>query len=642
MTKAATNYYILIPAWGKRYVARALDYCLSSLMSPGNAGALLADDRVTFVFLTEHGSEDFYSQHRLLQNLPPGVAVKFVWIDDLIIPPSYGVTLTLAYARAIMQVQDLDPAPIFVFANADFVFSDGALAYIGRIMNTGADGIACPSVRCVEDHVLARIDACREPDGSLDLSAEFLIEQVYDYPHMTDLAATLNNRCLHHTDLNHLYIGDWETELVGFWYLRFMLAIRPVRKLDRVHCFCDYSFMAQMVPADRIDYPEDARDVFLLELSDANQEQAYVFLGTEKPPEIAARVQRFTTAFHRECARHPYFLERNPLPDRRAALGAEAQSAAHAIESRFTIPPHDWRNHPYWHGARLHLRIQGYRLPAEMIDASQSEFGSYPSYLRNRLVEAARSLQYNLRVLKSGIALVLLKPLAKLVFVNFFLRPLPLLRDLRATLREGDVLVLSSFKLAEYLCAFSDGDAVLVNSNYEMQALLKSRQGDILKVVFLGDINHFFDFRTTVAQRFAAKIDVIREVVIVPNHISNRQMEMLLDGTMKAELTRNVSISPGGDHLVKAEAILQIFNRVGGFSLVSRICALLTFMLETMLVEPVGRLRRMGRPRLWNIMMTRPRAHVPVGRDGDAGTQCHAQQTLPHKEPSSTRIAGRQ
>ena len=460
---------------------------------------------------------------------------------------------------------------------------------------------------------------------------------------MTDLAATLNNRYLHHTDPNHLYVGDWETELVGFWYLRFMLAIRPVRKLDRVRCFCDYSFMAQMVPAERIDYPEDARDIFLLELSDANQEHAYVAFGEEGPPEIAARVQRFATAFHRECARHPYFLERNPLPDRRATLRSEAQNAAHAIESRFTLPPHDWRNHPYWRGARLHLRFQGYRMPEEMVDASQSEFRSYPSYLGNRLVEVARLLYGNFRVLRSGIALALLKPLAKFVFVNIFLRPLPLLRDLRATLREGDILVLSSFKLAEYLCAFSDGNAVLVNSNYEMQALLSSRQGDISKVIFIGDINHFFDFQTTVAQRFAANIDVLREVVIVPNHISNQQLKMLLDGTMKAELTRNVSFSPGGDHLVKAEAILQIFNRVNGFSPASRVGALLTFVLETIFVEPIQRLRRrLGRPRLWNIMMTRPRVHAPAGLDAEAGAHCHARQALSHESPNPVRIAGRQ
>ncbi len=529
-----------------------------------------------------------------------------------------------------------------MFANADFVFSNGALAYIRDAMNSGADGIACPSVRCVEDDVLARIDARREPDGSLDLSAEFLIEQVYDYPHMTDLAESLNSRYLHHTDPNHIYVGDWETERVGFWYLRFMLAIRPVRKLDRVRCFCDYSFMAQMVPAERIAYPEDARDVFLLEPSDADQEQGYVAFGMEGPPEIATRVQRFTTAFHRECARHPYFLERNPLPDRRAMLRIEAQNAAHAIESRFTIPPYDWRDHPYWHGAMLHLRFQGHRMPEDLVDAGQSEFQGYPSYLSNRLVEAARSLRRSLRVLKSSIVLVLFRPLAKFVFVNFFLRPLPVLRDLRATLREDGVLVVSSLKLAEYLCAFGGGNAVLIKSNYEMQALLSNRQGDILKVIFLGDINHFLDFQTTVAQRFASSIDVRKEVVILPNHISNRQLDLLLDGTRKAELTRDVSISPGGDHLVKAEATLQIFNRLGGFSMVSRIGALLAFVLETILVEPILRLRRrLGHARLWNIMMTQPKFGVLVELDVEAGAQCDTRQMLPSKDPDAARLAGR-
>src|SRR3546814_11252155 len=84
--------------------------------------------------------------------------------------------------------------------------------------------------------------------------------------------------------------------------------------------------------------------------------------------------------------------------------------------------------------------------------------------------------------------------------------------------------------------------------------------------MFFGDVNQFFGFRTTIAHRLAANVDVLREVVIVPNHITNRQTEMLPDGTMKAELTRDARFTPTGDHIVKADVTLQIVNQLGGVS----------------------------------------------------------------------------
>lgn len=600
MNDIRLNYYILIPAWGERYVARALDYCLASLLSKNNIPAVVANDRVTVLFLIRESSRRFFENNPVYCAAQRLAAIEFLSIDDLVIPQAYGVTLTLAYARAILRFQEVTPTPVFLFANADFVYSDGALAYIGQKVCSGFDGIACPSVRCVEDKVLGRLDTQRKADGALDLSCAFLIRQVYDFPHMTDLASTLGTGLLFHTNPNHFYIGDRKERLLGFWYLRLPLAIRPVIKFDRVHCFCDYSFMVQMVPEERIYRPTDGHEIFILELSDADQESNHVRFGQVPLAETVRRLQDFTTVHHRENGRFPYLIDVEPSEEGRTGLMRAFRETQAQIESLYTASPYDWRDHPYWRSALLYLKSQGN-------PAIESLFES------RTLVENAPSEAqvWTLRVrlffmLFMHTARHVFRSVARYMFHTFFSAYVPCMAEIRKMLEGTKVILVSDLIVAEYISSFYGQNISILRNVTEFRGCVSDLNRESQSLLFIGQVGSYLEIcRILEAQpRTSAKIALA--LVVIPSDITNRQAHQLIERQTNESRTQDSVFVPGGDVFLKAELLLHIWNRKSGFSLVTRVSLVCIFVLGRLVENLSGRLRRGRRtPDHWTIMRLR-------------------------------------
>jgi len=476
------QYRILIPAWGKKYVNRALDYCLSSLMSPGNIPTLKEKGEVYIVFLTQKESKIHYENNGVFKSIPDWIRIEFIWIDDIIILENYGVTLTCAYARAIIQAQKIDNTnPIFIFANADFVFSNGSLLRVEEIINNGNNGITCPSVRCVEMDIISDIEKYRGDNRELSVSCQSLMRMTYDAPHITDIASHYESNVISHSEINHYFIGNREEKkLLGVWFLRFMLAIRPVNKFDYVRCFCDYSFMSQMVSDQSIYQVTDGHDIFILELSDRYQESGYVQLGKQKAEDIVKSVERFSTAHHRENGLYPYWLDLDPDPESRKNLMKMFEETSLKIKSLYSNSPHDWRNHHFWSGAIQSLKQNRFDFPEDLFH--NESLKPYSSKSKTNL--------------RGGIGFLLNKVLNNLSFFYKNLLKKILTKyasDLTDVIKcNDDIVIVSRYVVCEYIENIYGTKVRHIKDRLQL-----SKCHDIDKetlVVYVGDIDDFFTF----------------------------------------------------------------------------------------------------------------------------------------------------
>src|SRR5512146_32421 len=89
--------------WGREHRARWLGLSLPSLMASGNLPALAAATDLEVAILTDKRSISLIRGHPAFHRLQKICQVQFLEIDDLIVGTTYGVTLTLAYARGIMS-----------------------------------------------------------------------------------------------------------------------------------------------------------------------------------------------------------------------------------------------------------------------------------------------------------------------------------------------------------------------------------------------------------------------------------------------------------------------------------------------------------------------------------------------------------
>src|ERR1700736_2963360 len=131
------NIQMLLPVWGERYTRDFLDFCLPSLLAPGNIPALSRLAPCTLVLLTPARNALIVKQSPLSDLLLRYCEVRIEPIDDLVSESSWTV-LTLAYAVAIRQSGEQALDTCFIPLVADYVLSDGSLLKVVEHIFGGA------------------------------------------------------------------------------------------------------------------------------------------------------------------------------------------------------------------------------------------------------------------------------------------------------------------------------------------------------------------------------------------------------------------------------------------------------------------------------------------------------------------------
>src|SRR5262245_34392575 len=152
----------LTVVWGEAYIDMFAELALPSFLAPGNLPALAAITDLEVVVLTAGRDIAYFEKHPAFLKLRPLCAVRFIDIDDLIVDGLYGVTLTLAYARAINSCGEDMVGTHFVFMNADFILADGSLRNLSKHILAGRSIVLGPSFRAsaepLRPQLLSRVD----------------------------------------------------------------------------------------------------------------------------------------------------------------------------------------------------------------------------------------------------------------------------------------------------------------------------------------------------------------------------------------------------------------------------------------------------------------------------------------------------
>ena len=148
----------LTAVWGEAYIRRFAALSLPSFLAPGNLPALAQATDLEVVIMTRRDDVEYFQNHVAFRRLRTICPVRFVEIDDLITTGVYGVTLTLAYARAVIACGSEMLNTHFVFMNADFVLADGSLRALSKHILAGRSIVLGPSFRATAEAVEPRLE----------------------------------------------------------------------------------------------------------------------------------------------------------------------------------------------------------------------------------------------------------------------------------------------------------------------------------------------------------------------------------------------------------------------------------------------------------------------------------------------------
>ncbi len=253
-----------------------------SLQSPGNLVFLATQHQCEILFITTRASEGLIQGH--LSNLPllQSLKISFLWIDDLVNLQNYGLTLSLAYERAIRSdPEDVQLNTYYSFLNGDFALSDNTYTTMVKLIDQGFNSVLCPSLRVNEEYVNPILEEiCPSTENTtMTLSARKMMEISLQHLHPTVIASGVDYEN-YTTHIAHQFFMRVNNDLlIGRFFLLFMLCIRPERPLPLITAFCDYSFIPEMCPSGNYTIITDTDDAYLMELSPKNKDGITVAFG---------------------------------------------------------------------------------------------------------------------------------------------------------------------------------------------------------------------------------------------------------------------------------------------------------------------------------------------------------------------------
>ena len=340
----------LVAVWGESYIEQFTALALPSFLAPGNLPALAKVTDLEVIIMTSADSVRFFNQKASFQQLSQICAVRFIKIDDLITNGVFGVTLTLAYARGVMDSGDDMVNTYFVFMNSDFILADGSLNNLAKHILDGQSVIVAPSFRAVAEDVEPQLLAdVNRASLALTISPRRLVSLALKHMHSTTIAKVVNQDFCHSIEPNQFFWQVDEQTMIGRFYLIFMLCLKPERVVTKINSFCDYGFIPQMCPSGNMVVMDDSDKLFMLELSKRTQESFLLQLGRQSIRGIARSLSNWTTREHRLSAQYNLLFHAGDLPPEIEKFKIDAEEFIAQIGPYLNVPmSHEYHN--YWLG----------------------------------------------------------------------------------------------------------------------------------------------------------------------------------------------------------------------------------------------------------------------------------------------------
>jgi len=343
---------LLLPAWGYRFVTQFLDFCLPTLLAPGNIPAMAAAVPTRFVVLSREADKELICAHPSWTALQKICPAEVAYIDDLITDGNHTTTVTLAFARAVRAAGDAMVDIGFVFLMSDYVFADGALRTVARHFLEGASGILAGNFQVVAEEAMRALEGRIDPvSRAIVLPSRELIAWSLRYLHPATTANIVNFGLSHNAHTNRLLWRVDETTLIGRFYLLHPIGVRPEVADFVVGASFDYSFIPEMCPSETVATLTESDDYFVVEMQPRRHEQSNLRPGPIDEAGLAVSLSEWTTAQHRANIAQTIIYHALEVPDGISDAIANADALLGRVAARLPPMPQPFRKHPYWTGA---------------------------------------------------------------------------------------------------------------------------------------------------------------------------------------------------------------------------------------------------------------------------------------------------
>jgi len=339
---------LLTAVWGERYVKEFAQRSLPSYLAPGNIPAIAKTVDLEVVILTTRSSVKAFRNEPSFQKLQALCHSRFLLIDDLITTGNYGVILTLAYARGIIDAGAEQVNTWFIFMNSDFVLADGGLKNLLPILARDDHAIMSASLRVRAETVMPLLDHFIAESGTqLAISPREAVGLALANLHGTVIGKTITQDLVTCQTHNQIYWGVDESTLLARNHLIFMLAIKPERPMRAVNSYFYYGLVPELVPSGRIHVIGDSDTFFMMEMQPSQQESSFLCYGTKSQLEISDELSGWTTKEHRLYASHDVIFHAREIPSFAESTRSEAQRFITDLHAQLRAPM-DHADHFYW------------------------------------------------------------------------------------------------------------------------------------------------------------------------------------------------------------------------------------------------------------------------------------------------------
>jgi hypothetical protein len=342
---------MIIPVWGPFYIDRWLGFSFASLRSSGNIPYLNEHFEFELAIITRSSDAEYMQSSARFKQATQGLSVKFIIMDEFF-PRSgqiaYGVPLTLAYAKAILDLGGAALGTYVILMNADVALASGSLKSIADRIDEGCAIVTAQAIRAIDGPARSELGAWySEDEGVLSISSRSLMQIIGRNLHSTITARIVNEPTI--VDSTYYHQIFWrisEDCLAMRAFLIHPLCFRVERMMEKVVCPVDYGFISEFCPSGKYCSVGDSDDYLMIELQERNSEAHLLRVtpndGTANKRlarlerEIALHAQGWTTAEHRRSLTQTFLYHEKDLPSDIAQRLAPFDAFIRSIEARLS------------------------------------------------------------------------------------------------------------------------------------------------------------------------------------------------------------------------------------------------------------------------------------------------------------------
>lgn len=342
----------MVPVWGQRFVRDFLSYSLPTLLAPGNVPGVAEVVPSKFVILTSEADEFAFHASKLFRKLRDVCPTEIRSIDHLITDGNQSTTITLAMADVVLTTGPPMVDTCFYFLVSDYILANGSLESALRRVQAGASGVLVGNFQVTRETALPwlrrRVGSSSDP---LALEPREEVAWALQHLHPATVANIVNVGLNHNSHTNRLFWRVDDETMLGRFYLRHPLCIRPETSDFRIGSSADYSFVPEMCPSGAVVAITDSDEYFAVELQPADHEVDMLRLGPLLPKQLARSLSEWTTREHRDNVSDSHIFHRGEPSRRLGEVVVEADAYIAEAQRHLARRPKPHRGHRYWLGA---------------------------------------------------------------------------------------------------------------------------------------------------------------------------------------------------------------------------------------------------------------------------------------------------